>query len=111
MRGIPNGCGARRSPAGEDVGFEQPLPKRLRGKLLLSAKVRFPASDAFGLYAGKSRDALVVISDLDLVIARGRCGIAIHAMASLIVTGGLGRGWTIPAIVFSANPAQARHVL
>jgi len=77
MRGIltrRHAGGAGRRPAGEDVGFEQPLSKRLC-KSPFAAKMGNLAIKVFGLYAallpGISRDTLVTmaISGLSLDVA------------------------------------------
>jgi hypothetical protein len=101
----------RRRPAGEDVGFEQPLSERLC-KLLFVAPMMWShptAGGMFGLYAarGIASRGMLVISALDVAIRRGkRCG-----TVATVVGIKVNSGKTIPATVFSADSAARRHVL
>ena len=116
MRGIPIRHGAIRGPAGEDVGFEQSLSKRLC-ELLFAPRMRNPARKAFafGMYAGISKP-VVFISGLDGPARWGNgCGTEAAAAAAAVFAMVIGvkfdSGETIPATVFSAGSAARQHVL
>ena len=90
MRGIPNGRRALGGPTRENVSFEQSLRERLC-KLLFAMRMCYPVGNMSGLYAGIGGD-----SEAALVIP------GLNFMSGIM----FGRDGTIPATVFSANPAR-----
>jgi hypothetical protein len=90
MRGIPNGRREWRGPPRENVSFEQSLRERLC-KLLFATGMWCPVGNMSGLYTGGigGGGAAEVISGLNF-----KLGVVFD------------RDETIPATVFSADPAR-----
>jgi hypothetical protein len=114
--GVPIRYGPRGGgPAGEDVGFEQPLSERLC-ELLFAPRMRNSAGGAFVYYAGIiSRDAFeLIVSGLGVATRRGNgcgtgTGTGTAANFAAVVGIELDSGEAIPATVFSAGSAARRH--